>query len=358
MKLIDRYIARQFFVTFLFSLASFASLFVMINLVENLDRFIDHKIPVDRIVIYYLAGLPQTLLLTSPLSVLLASLFVTGKLSMQSELAALKSAGMSMASLMKPFLLVSLLISGLNMVNSCWIIPSNYEWSTGFENRYMKNDRHDNQGPLHIRESKNRILTVSDIGADFMSARSVSLESFDRARITSRIDADSLRILPSGKRWVLYNTRSRYFSDGAERLVVNPAADTLKLSLSKNAFRMINADPDAMTIQQHYQFVREKEQAGLSGLERARVKLQVKIAMPFASLIIVMIGVPLSTRKKRSGLALEASISLLIGLLYLGLQRTLSSIGYDGHIDAVLAAWLPNLLFILAGTILYRTAND
>jgi lipopolysaccharide export system permease protein len=358
MSLLDRYIARQFFVTFLFSLASFAALFVLINMVENLDRFIDHQIPAGRIAIYYLAGLPQTFLLTTPLSVLLASLFVTGKLSMQSELSALKSAGMSLAHLMRPFLLVSLLITGLNMVNSCWIIPSNYDWSTGFENRYMKESKHDNQGPLHIRESKNRILTVGEIGADFMSARSVSIESFEGPRITSRIDADSLRILPSGKLWVLYNTRSRHFSDAGERLVVNPAADTLNLSLSKNTFRMIDADPDAMTIQQHYQFVREKEQAGLSGLERARVKLQVKIAMPFASLIIVMIGVPLSTKKKRSGLALEASISLLVGLLYLGLQRTLSSVGYDGHINPILAAWLPNLLFIMAGMVLYRTANE
>jgi lipopolysaccharide export system permease protein len=130
------------------------------------------------------------------------------------------------------------------------------------------------------------------------------------------------------------------------------------MSLSKDTFRMIDADPDEMNIVQHYNFIRQKEKSGLSGLEKAKVKLQTKMALPFASMIIILIGVPLSTRKKRSGLALEAAISLLVGFLYLGMLRTLSGIGYNGLIDPVLAAWLPNILFLAAGTMLFRSAND
>jgi len=75
-------------------------------------------------------------------------------------------------------------------------------------------------------------------------------------------------------------------------------------------------------------------------------------------MLIVLIGVPLSTRKKRSGLALEAATSLLIGLFYLGMLKTIGSLGYDGLINPVLAAWLPNLLILLAGALLYRSANN
>lgn len=358
MTIIDRYIARQFLTTFLFSLLSFAALFILINLIENLDRFMDRKITVDRIILFYLSGLPDTFLLTSPLSVLLSSLFVTGKLSMQSELPALKSAGVSLTRLMKPYLLVTLAITGANMLNSCLIAPSMYDWSKGFEKRYLKKQQEMDEGAIHIRESKNRILTVGQINRDRRSASTASLETFDQSRLVSRIDADSLRIISGGRRWVFHNTRKRTFANGIETLTTNPGADTLKLALSKNTFRMIDTDPDEMNLVQHYDFIHQKKQSGLPGLEKAEVKLQTKIALPFASMIIVMIGVPLSTRKKRSGLAFEAAISLLIGMFYLGILKTVGNLGYSGLIDPVIAAWLPNILFLLTGAALYRSANQ
>jgi lipopolysaccharide export system permease protein len=359
MKLVDRYISKQFLVTFLFSSASFASLFIMINLVENLDNFIDHGISTGQIILFYLSGIPETFLLTTPLSVLLASLFVTGKLSMQSELPALKSAGVSLARLLQPFLFVASMITLFNLVNSCFIVPSMYDWSRGFEKRYMKSNKRDGGAAVHIRESKNRILTIGRVGYDLTSGASVSLEEFDGSRLVSRIDADSVRIGRSKKQWIFHNARHRSFDNkGGERFTANPGTETIQLSLSKNTFRLLNADPDQMNLVQHIQFIREQDKAGISGTDRSKVKLNTKIALPFAGMIIVMIGVPLSTRKKRSGLALEASISLLVGFLYLGMLKALGTIGYNGLIPPMLAAWLPNLIFIAAGFALYRSAND
>ncbi len=356
MKIVDRYISRQFLVTFLFSSASFVALFTLIHMVDNLDDFYKHHVPGSRIVMFYLSSLPETILVTTPLSVLLASLFVTGKLSMQSELPALKSSGLSLARLLRPFLLVASCITLFNFVNSCWIVPAMYDWARGFEKRYLRNETRQND-MVHIRESSDRILTVARIGDDQMSATSISLEQFKGSRLASRIDADSLRITP-GKQWRLYNTRHRSFEGGAERFALHPGAETVDIRLSADTFRMLNADPDQMTLLQLHRFIRHQEEAGISGLERAKVKLNTKVALPFAGVIIVMIGVPLSTRKKRSGLALEATISLLVGFLYLGMQKTLTGIGYSGFINPALAAWLPNIIFAAAGAAIFRSAND
>lgn len=357
LSIIDRYIMSEFLKTFFFSLLSFTALFVIINLIENLDRFLDRNIPVSRIIIYYLSGLPDTFLLTSPLSVLLASLFVTGKLSGQSELSALKSAGMSLHRLMKPFLLATFFITSFNLLNSCFITPAMYDLSKGYEKRYLKSQKEQQEEAVHIRESKNRILTVGQINRDRLSASTVSLETFDDSRLVSRLDADSLRIIDDGRHWVFYNTRQRTFSGGHETLVTNPGTDTLRLTLAENTFTMIDADPDEMNLIQHLDFIAQKKRSGLPGLERAEVDLHTKIALPLASMLIVLIGVPLSTRKKRSGLAIEATISLFIGLLYLGMLRTIGSLGYNGLMNPMIAAWLPNLLILLAGALLYRSAN-
>ena len=113
-----------------------------------------------------------------------------------------------------------------------------------------------------------------------------------------------------------------------------------------------------MNIIRHYRYLSEKQKAGFSGLERSMVKFHNKIALPFASLIIILIGVPLSAKKKRGGLASEISITLFAGFLFLGLQKTIAIAGYQGIINPMLAAWLPNILFLGIGYVIYKTAID
>jgi lipopolysaccharide export system permease protein len=359
MKLLDRYIARQFLVTFIFSAISFVALFVLINLVENLDEFIDKKLAIKEIGLYYLTVLPETMLITTPISILLAALFVTGKLSMRSELPAIKSAGLSMNQLLKPFLVVSIFITAFNIINSCWIVPLTYTKKNDFESMYLNRtfSSDNSRSNIHIRESKKRILSVALLNPSGTGGTSVSLEEFNGPHLTSRIDADDFQYDPSAKKWIFRKTRTRVFSDSGEQFTFDSKPDTLKLSFTTETLNTLNAEPDEMNLVQHYRFIRQQKKAGFSDLDRTTVKFHSKIALPFASLIIILIGVPLSTKKKRSGLALEAGISLLTGFLYLGMQKTLSTIGYRGLIDPLLAAWLPNLLFLSVGAVIYRSAN-
>ena len=67
---------------------------------------------------------------------------------------------------------------------------------------------------------------------------------------------------------------------------------------------------------------------------------------------------PLSAKKKRGGLASEISVTLFIGFLFLGLQKTIAIAGYQGILNPMLAAWMPNILFLGIGYIIYKTAID
>ena len=162
---------------------------------------------------------------------------------------------------------------------------------------------------------------------------------------------------PAHKEWIMQNVSTRFFTDEQEIFSVVPIKP-VKLALSPHTLAEINLQPDEMNISRHYRYLSEKRNAGFSGLERSMVKFHNKIAMPFASLIIILIGVPLSARKKRGGLASEIAITLFAGFLYLGLQKTIAIAGYQGLIHPGLAAWLPNLLFLGIGYVIYKTAID
>jgi len=359
MKILNRYIFRKFAKAFLFTCLAFVFLFVIISMVEKLDKFMDKHISMLEIGRYYLLSVPSTLLITSPVSALLSSILVAGGLSGSNELSAIRSAGVSMRQLLFPFFAGGMLICGMNLVNACWLAPAAFTGMNTFEQIYVfdKSPLAQKNRTLHILEPENRIVSLGASGVNRLMAGAVSIEDFSGAQLRMRIDADSMRYDQAIGKWIMKNAITRVFSGSGEQLSVEQLKP-IKLSLTPHALEELNMQPDEMDIARHYRYLAEKENAGFSGLERALVKFHSKIALPFASLVIIMIGVPLSAKKKRGGLASEISITLFIGFLYLGLQKTVAIAGYQGAMNPMLAAWLPNILFVCIGYVIYKTAID
>ncbi len=359
MKILDKYIFRQFAKAFFFSSIVFVCLFMLINMVEKLDEFMDNKLGLWGIGYYYLLTIPSTFLVTSPVSALLSSILVSGRLSFSSELPAIRSAGISMRQLLNPFFIGGILILLINLANAWWIAPAAFTKAHSFEQHYFgkKNSRPNESSNIHLLEPGSRIVSIGSLDPDQSNLSDVSIEEFIGSRLRSRMDADAMHYDPAHKQWIMQNVSTRFYTGEQEFFSVTPSKP-VKLSLSPHTLAELNLQPDEMSISSHYRFLSEKRKAGFSGLERSMVKFHNKIAMPFASLIIILIGVPLSAKKKRGGLASEIAITLFAGFLYLGLQKTIAIGGYQGLIHPMLAAWLPNLLFLGIGYVIYKTAID
>ncbi|TLU87818.1 MAG: LPS export ABC transporter permease LptG [Chlorobium sp.] len=359
MKILNRYIFRQFAKAFLFSSLVFVCLFILINMVERLDEFMDNGLGFSEIAYYYLLLIPSILLVTSPISTLLSSILVSGKLSLSGELPAIRSAGVSMRQLLKPFFTGGLLILMINLLNALWVAPAAFTGTHSFEQHHFNKNsaqRKENHN-IHLLEHGNRIVSIGTFDPERSTLNTVTIEQFNGAHLISRTDADSMRYNPVKKVWIMQNVSSRLFPENHENFRFEPST-TIQLAMSPQSLEELNLQPDEMNIIRHYHFLSEKQKAGFSGLERSMVKFHNKIALPFASLIIILIGVPLSAKKKRGGLASEIAITLFAGFLYLGLQKTIAIAGYQGLISPMLAAWLPNILFLGIGYVIYKTAVD
>jgi len=286
MKVLSRYIFRQFATSFLFASIAFVMLFMLIDMVENLDDFVDQNIGPIGILHYYSLTIPATVQITAPVAALLSSILAAGRFSASNELTALRSAGLGMRQLILPFMTGGAIIALVNLFNASIVEPA----------------------------------------------------------------AASARI--AYKRTMLNETRrgtgSAEFSSGG---------DTLTLDVSPQSLRELNLQPEEMTLLQHYRYLVDKARSGFPKLERATVKLHAKVAMPLASMIVILIGVPLAAMKQRNGRAAEITLALFIGLLFLGMQRTVATMGYNGIIEPWVAAWLPLMLFLAAGLLLYRKAS-
>jgi lipopolysaccharide export system permease protein len=137
LNLIDKYIAKQFFLIFIFGIIALCTIFVVVNLLENLDKFLDKDASFMVIVKYYIYYLPEIIKLLTPVSTLIATLFTIGRLSTLNEITAMKSGGMSLYRLMVPLIIGGMAISFAQVYFNGWIVPAMNEKKRAIEQKYF-----------------------------------------------------------------------------------------------------------------------------------------------------------------------------------------------------------------------------
>jgi lipopolysaccharide export system permease protein len=359
-KIIDRYIVKQFIVSFLFSLLAFIIIFVIVDMMEKLDDFIDARAPEQAVVEYYIYSIPDIVKFVTPVAVLLAALFVTSRLSSQNELAAIKSSGVSLYRIMAPFLVVATVICGASIYLNGWIVPYANQKKFAIQRAHL-----DRSTPtlfkynILFQEGPTRIVSINYYDSRSMCAHQVSIQDFDKADITimrDRLDAQRMQWEKfagnnaGGGKWILLNGTSRTFADSSQTLSTFDALSIGKLLLTPEDIEKKQRTPDEMDYSDLREFIANQQRAG-QNVSRWLVEYHSKIAFPFASIIIILFGVPLAAGRPRTGAALGIGIAALVAFLYLVFMKSSQVFGYNGDLDPLLTAWLANLIFLAAGIV-------
>jgi lipopolysaccharide export system permease protein len=178
----------------------------------------------------------------------------------------------------------------------------------------------------------------------------ISIQHFSKEKMVWRIDAEKMNYDTIASKWKFQNAMIRSFPKGNESFKNFPSVDSIELSFTPQDLKESSgASVELMTIPEHREFLKQKAKGGFDSVDEFVVKYHTKISFPFACLIVILIGVPLSAQKKRTGIAIEAGICLLVGFIYIGVQQVFSTLGYKGEVNPIVAAWMPNLLFLLIG---------
>jgi lipopolysaccharide export system permease protein len=358
-KIIDRYIVKQFIISFFFSLLAFIFIFIIVDMMEKLDDFIDARAPEQTIVEYYIYFIPEIIKFVTPIAVLLAALFVTSRLSSQNELAAIKSSGISLYRMMTPFLIVASVICGASIYLNGWIVPYANQKKFAIERAHL--DRRSTPAlfkyNILFQEGPRRIVSINYYDSRSMCAHQVSIQDFDSGDITimeDRLDAQRMQWVKSegsdtgeGK-WILLNGTSRTFADSSQTLSSFDTLSVGKLLLTPEDIEKKQRTPDEMDYSDLREFIANQQRAG-QNVSRWLVEYHFKVAFPFASIIIILFGVPFAAGRPRTGAALGIGIAAAVAFLYLVFMKASQVFGYNGDLNPLLTAWLANLIFLVAG---------
>ncbi|MDH7515243.1 MAG: LptF/LptG family permease [Bacteroidota bacterium] len=366
MRLIDRYVGMEFIKATLFAIVAFCMLFIMVDMIENIDDFLDEHVPTHIITLYYIYFLPRIFSLMMPVAMLLAALFVAGKMSATNELTIITSGGVSLARFMVPFLLIGAVASGVMLVFDGWVEPRVNASRLRLEREYLK--KHLATGGrynLFFQESDGRILSLDFFDETESIARRIAVYRFDPSDAThtaERIDAAWMRWDPGRRKWRAFDVVHRRFTlEKASKPGIRETVtryDSLDLSTSVVTPEIIlrmQQKPEEMELGELRSYIERQRVAG-SDINRLLVDYHGKMAFPFASLIVVFFGVPFASIKRRSGLSVQFGVSIFLCFIYLVSQKLSQVFGYNGSIPPLAAAWIPNLIFFLSGCgIMLRT---
>ncbi len=350
MLIIDRYLIKQFLVTILFALLTFLTVFIIIDLMEHLDEFIEHDISLPIILKYYAVFLPQMIRYMTPISVLLAALFVTGKLSDLNEVTALKASGMSLYRYMAPFIITTVFISLFSVYFGGFVSPLANKVKVDMEREYWNFGTIKSGYNIFFQDSNTRIVTIASYNVANDQARIISIQDFnpdDITKMISRIDAKKMTYDPLTENWTLSDGVRRDFTELAEAQQIFDELEFDNLHFLPKDIINKQIKNEEMTLTELDDLAKEMLVGG-NDPKRVQIEYHSRIAFAFASIITVLFGLPLSTNKRKGGLALQFGINLLITFTYLVFISISQAFGKNGVMSPILTGWLANIIFFIA----------
>lgn len=361
MTIIDRYVVRQFLLAFLFGLVAFTLIFLMIDMMEKLDDFIDAHASYQTIVEYYINFSPEIIKLMTPVAMLLAALFVMGRLTNQNELAAMKSGGLSLYRLLLPFLVVSVVVSVASVYFNGWIVPYANQKKFAIERQHLQRVDSQQRFNLFFQDGPTRIVSLGYYDPQARAATRVSIQDFADTNLTvltRRYDADMMQwsaVTDSAtgattEGWVLLRGAERELRDDQETIRYFAERFVGKLSVTPIEMEKKQRKPDEMDYPELREFIENQRRAG-QDVARWMVEYYAKVAFPFASVVVTLFGVTFGSIRRRSGVAVEFGICVAMTFLYMGFMKTSQVFGYNGDLHPLLTAWLANLVFLGMGAV-------
>jgi lipopolysaccharide export system permease protein len=356
-KLIDRYIIRKFLGTFFFSLVLILTIAVVFDFAEKIDNFMERSAPAHAIIFdYYMNFIPYFATLFAPLFVFIAVIFFTSKLAINTEIIAILNSGMSFRRMLWPYFISAVVIAVFTFSLTNFVIPKSNLRRIDFEDKYYKPSNKVPRENIHRLVSKNVFMYMGDYNPLGMRGQNFTIEQFnDSGKLVSKLSSQSVVYDTTMKKWTAINYYIRQINGNNEKITKGDKIDTALVIRPVDLSR----DPGfvgTMTYKELNDYIGQLRLQGSEELKLFLIEKYRRFANPFAVFILTLIGVSLSSRKIRGGIGMNIGIGLTLSFSYILFLQFASQFSLKGNLGPMLAMWIPNIIYLGIGLILYRMA--
>jgi lipopolysaccharide export system permease protein len=356
LRLLDSYVSAMWLQIWAVSTIGLPLFTILILMTDNIDKHLARNIPLQRIALAYVFKSVEQVFQVIPAAVLFATVFTVGALSRHSELTAAKASGTSFRRLVTPLLLLSVLAAGLTYVVGELVPAANQRYAELVGDREIR--RQSGRYNFVYRADGGRIYAIRQLATVQGTMQDVQIEREGTG--------------PDNPGWFLTAARAQWtdstgwkLSDGALRVFYGPEHE-VTIAFREARHRAMTerpADlltepkaPDEMSFQELGHYVETLERSG-SDANKLKVNRALKIAIPVTCIVIAIFGAPLGITNTRGGAAYGVAVSLATAIVFLVMVQVSRAVGTSGALPPLVAAWVPNVGFGLAGLVLFARAR-
>ena len=347
LRRLDKYIVAKFIGTYIFSIILIISISIVFDVNENLHKFSTYNAPLKAIVFdYYANFVPYFANLFSPLFVFIAVIFFTSKLAGNSEIIAMLAAGVSFKRLLRPYMISAAIIAAVNFYLGGWVIPKGNMVKMEFESKYKNNKINTSASNVQLMVSPGVIAYLQQYDDQTRTGYGFSLDKFENKKLVSHMTASVIRydsISDSRYHWKAQSYKIRTLKGLREEIESGAVIDTL-IQMEPMDLVFSDGQQETLTLTDLRNYISKQVERGSVNVAQYEVEYHKRIASSFASFILTIIGVSLSSRKRKGGMGMYLGIGLALSFSYILLQTICVTFAVNADTPAMLAAWIPNIL--------------
>lgn len=354
MKILDRYILKKFLVSYLFVVLILVLVIMVIDITEKSDDFWEHQLTFSQIAGYYIDFIPWIANLITPITVFIATVFVTSKLAGHTEVIAMLSSGVSFTRMLVPYLLGAVLIAGLSFYLTGWMIPNSDKDRVAFLVAYTQRPHNFNQNNIHLKIAPESYMYLRNYNNHSKVGHNFTLETVRDHEMHQKLTARRVSWNDETSTWKVQDWMLREFEGRKEHISQGQELDTL-LNITPKDFESTKYMEQTLTIDELNETIGVLQSRGADNVETYVVEKYMRYMSPFAIIILAIMGVIVSARKARGGTGFQIALGFLIAFIFIICFMMSREFALKGVVAPMLGVWLPNMFFSLVALVMYRT---
>lgn len=354
---IDAYIIRKFILTFLIAILLIILIVIIFDISEKINDFVNNKAPIKAIILdYYVNYIPYFINMFSPLFVFITVIFFTSRMASNSEIIAILSGGISYKRLLMPYMVSAALIAMLSLGLNLYVIPRSNEVRVDFESKYVKHHNNFKHQNIHYQISPGQFVFVESFSSWNSTAYRFTLENIENNRLVNKLTADYAQWDSTLDGWHLKNYFIRDYTEGIENKVRTGYQLDTVINLKLVDFFRNEKTVETLSMKDLGALEKTQEMRGDANIMYTQIEKHQRWALPFSAFILTLMGVCLSSRKRRGGIGWNIALGIGLSFSYILFMRFSQMFVFTGFLPPMLAIWIPNILFTLIAIGLYKYA--
>ncbi len=366
MKILDRYIIKEFLRTLGIILLIFLSVFLIADLFERLDEIIENHSSIILVIRYYAFKFPFMIFSVFPFAILFATLLTIRTQILHNELVAVTSNSISLYRVFIPLVLLGILLTLLTFAVNELVLPTtNQKFNDlGYEIKGKKNpvfkSSRDSIQEVWYRGAKNRFFNMDLIIKPSKELYKVTIYHLDnKFHLKERLDAQ--KVFYQDGKWIFFNGVDRIFNGNSWTIKERFAQKEMPLNENFEDFLRIEKNSDALSFFELNKYLKRLKKTGLAHNQYRTyiVDLYSKISMPATCFVMMLIGISFAVKSGRiKGNVIGFIMGIALGFSYWIIFYFGISLGHGGKIPPFIASFAPAVIFGVTGIYYFFHLED